>query len=430
MATIKGLWVFKEKISLSSAATATVNWSNYTGGISYTGFKYSSGYLYCMRGESTQGTFYNSTTNKFSQFSHRMIYFGENAQTVPDSFDTWFRENAIHCDVAELTGTLWQVLTGWSINSGYDLIKMPISGLVEGFQNDAKYPTEPMEFQSFNLGYNSSNTATVDYVNFNNGEITYKAPDSTFNVYFSGNTGATNKDQFLIAWLTAYGILTEVGEEAKEYVSVLYDSNVIATLAPNQEATLHCADNEMTTDITITTFELPSAKLQEKTITANGEVIPYSELGYDGFSKVSVNVPVPDGYIVPTGTKEITENGTSDVTEFESIDVNVQPPTFTPYNGKVIIKNLSDIISFTVNGVVFQAEKEMTWKQWCESSYNTQGAYILLGNGVNAVRWSGSGRLQFNAVALNDTLVLDTDIIVNSTEYSTKTATHGGGGAN
>lgn len=48
--------------------------------------------------------------------------------------------------------------------------------------------------------------------------------------------------------------------------------------------------------------------------------------GVDGYSPVSVNVPVPDGYIVPSGTKNITENGTHDAKAYESVNVNVPIP--------------------------------------------------------------------------------------------------------
>ncbi len=46
--------------------------------------------------------------------------------------------------------------------------------------------------------------------------------------------------------------------------------------------------------------------------------------GVDGYSPVTVNVPVPDGYIIPSGSKSITENGTHDVTEFAAVEVNVE----------------------------------------------------------------------------------------------------------
>lgn len=65
---------------------------------------------------------------------------------------------------------------------------------------------------------------------------------------------------------------------------------------------------------------------QEKTIDINTNGT--TEVNPDEgkvLSKVTVNVdvPVPEGYIIPSGTKEITINGTHDVTEYSSVDVNV-----------------------------------------------------------------------------------------------------------
>ena len=41
------------------------------------------------------------------------------------------------------------------------------------------------------------------------------------------------------------------------------------------------------------------------------------------YSKANVNVPVPDGYILPTGSKTITSNGEHDVSAFAKALVNV-----------------------------------------------------------------------------------------------------------
>lgn len=64
--------------------------------------------------------------------------------------------------------------------------------------------------------------------------------------------------------------------------------------------------------------------IQPLEITNNGTYT--APEGVDGYSPISVNVPIPNGYIKPSGTKEITENGTHDAKAYESVSVNVPIP--------------------------------------------------------------------------------------------------------
>ena len=61
--------------------------------------------------------------------------------------------------------------------------------------------------------------------------------------------------------------------------------------------------------------------IQPLEVTENGTYTAPD--GVNGYSPVSVNVPIPDGYIVPSGELEVTENGTHNVTKYAYVSVNV-----------------------------------------------------------------------------------------------------------
>jgi hypothetical protein len=65
-------------------------------------------------------------------------------------------------------------------------------------------------------------------------------------------------------------------------------------------------------------------KYQNKTITENGTHT--ADKGFDALSSVTVNVPIPEGYVKPEGTKEIDTNGIHDVSGKASAVVDVPVP--------------------------------------------------------------------------------------------------------
>jgi hypothetical protein len=64
-----------------------------------------------------------------------------------------------------------------------------------------------------------------------------------------------------------------------------------------------------------------SAIIESLEIIENGTYTAPDDV--DGYSPVVVNVPIPDGYIIPSGEFEITENGTHDIAQYASVNVNV-----------------------------------------------------------------------------------------------------------
>lgn len=89
--------------------------------------------------------------------------------------------------------------------------------------------------------------------------------------------------------------------------------------------------------------------LQSKTVTpttSSQDVEP--DAGYDGLSKVEVNA-IPPQYIIPTGNKQITENGSGiDVTAFAAVDVAVINSSFTRLKSMDIYVNTTSTSQITL----------------------------------------------------------------------------------
>lgn len=168
----------------------------------------------------------------------------------------------------------------------------------------------------------------------------------------------------------------------------------------------------------------PAPVLQQKTnITPSGSSQTISpDAGYDGLASVQID-PIPSQYIVPTGTKAITANGTGiDVAAYATVDVAV------PTGPAKAIQVYSGYASRTANSygatdVTITVAKSGTYKvSWCAargSSSGTMGTRLRINStdGTAQQTWTGT---YWQCVTLtNQTLNKDDVLTVYATSGST-----------
>ena len=93
-------------------------------------------------------------------------------------------------------------------------------------------------------------------------------------------------------------------------------------------------------------------------------------------------------------------------------DVGVRPVV------EIAVSEVSDYITFTVDGVTYRADKDMTWEEWIESEYENSKFYY----DIEQVFW-GNG----NTVLLNGSSVNCSDRIISGGTYGIDTIGHSGG---
>jgi len=75
----------------------------------------------------------------------------------------------------------------------------------------------------------------------------------------------------------------------------------------------------------VTTYASAEVNVPKGTeVSGTKTITSNGEHDVSSYEKANVNVPIPSGYIKPSGTKIITENGTHDITNFASVEVAVE----------------------------------------------------------------------------------------------------------
>lgn len=93
------------------------------------------------------------------------------------------------------------------------------------------------------------------------------------------------------------------------------------------------------------------------------------------------------------------------------------------YDGTVVISDKVDLITFTIDDTEYQAEKNMTWAEWCESEYNTGG----FGQYGPHLYISTSAKPDYY-IYFNGTYMKFEDTLIKNIAYITQYLSYSGGG--
>ena len=224
-------------------------------------------------------------------------------------------------------------------------------------QNKSVNPAQTSQTVTADSGYDGLGTVTV-------GPLPYDLSQDTVNpaVLLEGYTAHDSTGTPIVGTYSGDSAVISVTEELDENGGIIKHINAIDISHDTVDAahllegyTAHDRQGNAITG-TYTDSSVPTSQTKTVTPTKATQVVT-PDSGVDYLSQVTVN-PIPSNYIVPSGTKNITANGTSDVTSYASVSVNVSPSlqtkTVTPSEASQTVtadNNYDGLQSVTVSGI-------------------------------------------------------------------------------
>ena len=224
-------------------------------------------------------------------------------------------------------------------------------------QNKSVNPAQTSQTVTADSGYDGLGTVTV-------GPLPYDLSQDTVNpaVLLEGYTAHDSTGTPIVGTYSGDSAVISVTEELDENGGIIKHINAIDISHDTVDAahllegyTAHDRQGNAITG-TYTDSSVPTSQTKTVTPTKATQVVT-PDSGVDYLSQVTVN-PIPSNYIVPSGTKNITANGTSDVTSYASVSVNVSPSlqtkTVTPSEASQTVtadNNYDGLRSVTVSGI-------------------------------------------------------------------------------
>lgn len=224
-------------------------------------------------------------------------------------------------------------------------------------QNKSVNPAQTSQTVTADSGYDGLGTVTV-------GPLPYDLSQDTVNpaVLLEGYTAHDATGTPIVGTYSGDSAVISVTEELDENGGIIKHINAIDISHDTVDAahllegyTAHDRQGNAITG-TYTDSSVPTSQTKTVTPTKATQVVT-PDSGVDYLSQVTVN-PIPSNYIIPSGTKNITVNGTSDVTSYVSVSVNVSPSlqtkTVTPLESSQTVtadNNYDGLRSVTVSGI-------------------------------------------------------------------------------